>query len=66
MPGRGLFADCDASRPLSARFDHFRRILIRRFPYAVYFDHDDKEVRIYYVFHGAQNPDRLSERLGTP
>ncbi len=45
------------------RFDQFRRILIRRFPYAVYFDHDDRAVFIYYVFHCSQNPTKLSRRL---
>jgi plasmid stabilization system protein ParE len=45
------------------RFDSFRRILIRRFPYAVYFDYDDSAVYIYYVFHCSQNPVKLTKRL---
>ena len=45
------------------RFDDFRRILIRRFPYAIYFDHDDRAVHIYYVFHCSQNPEKLTKRL---
>jgi plasmid stabilization system protein ParE len=31
------------------RFDNFRRILIRRFPYADYFEHDDSAVYVYYI-----------------
>lgn len=45
------------------RFDSFRRILIRRFPFAVYFENDDKHAWIYYVFHCSLNPERLRERL---
>ena len=45
------------------RFDNFRRILIRRFPFAVYFDHDANNVYIYYVFHCSQNPAKLAKRL---
>jgi plasmid stabilization system protein ParE len=48
------------------RFDAFRRILVRRFPYAVYFEFDDKSVVIHYVFHCAQAPDKLSRRLKLP
>jgi len=47
------------------RFDNFRRILIHRFPYAVYFDHDPDNVYIYYVFHCSQNPAKLTRRLRT-
>jgi toxin ParE1/3/4 len=54
-------ADRPARYPI--RFDDFRRILIRRFPYAVYFDHDDNAVYIYYVFHCSQNPVKLTKRL---
>ena len=48
------------------RFDNFRRILIRRFPHAVYFDHDANNVYVYYVFHCAQNPTKLRKRLREP
>lgn len=54
-----------ASSPLlyPLRIDRFRRILIRRFPYAVYYEHDDTAVTVYLVFHCAQDPDTLRERL---
>jgi plasmid stabilization system protein ParE len=44
------------------RFDDVRRILVRRFPYAVYFYHDEANVFITCVFHAAQNPSKLFER----
>ena len=45
------------------RFDTFRRILLRRFPYAVYFEDTETTVTIYYVFHGSLNPEKLKQRL---
>ncbi|WP_035611568.1 type II toxin-antitoxin system RelE/ParE family toxin [Haloferula sp. BvORR071] len=55
-----------AKNPLQfpKRFDDSRRILVRRFPYAVYFEHDDDTVTVQYVFHFAQSPGRLEDRLG--
>lgn len=46
-------------RRYPVRFDSFRRILVRRFPYAVYFDYDDQTVFVYYVFHCSQAPEKL-------
>jgi toxin ParE1/3/4 len=48
------------------RFDSFRRILVRRFPYAVYFDHDEQTVFVHYVFSCAQDPQKLVCRLKPP
>lgn len=48
------------------RFDDVRRILVRRFPYAVYFYHDEASVYVAYVFHTAQDPEKLAERLRSP
>jgi len=45
------------------RFDSFRRILIKRFPYAIYFESDEKNVRVHYIFHCSQDPARLRSRL---
>jgi toxin ParE1/3/4 len=55
-----------AKNPLHypVRFDDSRRILVRRFPYAVYFECDDAAVTIQYVFHCGQDPGKLEKRLG--
>ena len=45
------------------RFDSFRRILINRFPYAIYFEEDETKIVIYYIFHCSQNPNKLMRRL---
>ena len=54
-----------AANPLMfpLRFDNSRRVLIRRFPYAIYFEHDPETIVVQYVFHCAQDPGRISRRL---
>jgi plasmid stabilization system protein ParE len=42
---------------------HFRRGLVRRFPYAVFYEHDGDTVIVYCVVHTAQNPNKWRERL---
>ena len=37
-------------------YNEFRRCLLRRFPYAVYYTVKDDEILIYAVVHGARNP----------
>lgn len=68
-PGLGEeFLECvDAAvqrirrNPLSQKieFDAFRRILVRRFPYAVYYEHVDDLVIIFAVLHCGMNPRRI-------
>jgi hypothetical protein len=57
-----------AAHPLHypVRFDSFRRILVRRFPYAIYFDYNEQTVFVHYVFHCAQAPEKLVRRLKPP
>ena len=44
-------------------FENYRRCLIRRFPYAIFYEHKDKFITIYAVFHTSQNPKKWQERL---
>ena len=46
-----------------ARIDSFRQILIRRFPYAIYYEHDERTVWIHCIFHCSQDPKTLLKRL---
>jgi len=41
----------------------YRRSLIRRFPYAVFYDQWAPTVTIYAVFHTSRDPDKWRERL---
>lgn len=44
-------------------YDHYRRALVRRFPYAIFYEQSGQSVTIYSVFHTSRNPDKWRERL---
>lgn len=41
----------------------YRRGVVRRFPYVVFYEEDGNTVTVYCVFHAAQNPDKWRKRL---
>jgi len=43
--------------------EDYRRGLVRRFPYAVFYDHDDGKVTVYGVFHTSRDPSKWRRRL---
>lgn len=43
--------------------ESYRRALIRRFPYAVFFEHENDTVTVYCVFHSSQDPEKWVRRL---
>ena len=43
--------------------DTFRRALVRRFPYAVFYDYADETVTVYCIMHTARDPEAWRERL---
>jgi plasmid stabilization system protein ParE len=47
-------------------YKDFRRALVRRFPYAVFYEYagETETVTIYGVFHTSRNPAKWRERLG--
>lgn len=45
--------------------NEFRRRLLRRFPYAVYFSINDERVIISGLFHCARDPRTIKMKLGT-
>jgi plasmid stabilization system protein ParE len=44
-------------------FETYRRGLVRRFPYAIFYEFADETVTVYCVFHTSQNPDKWRNRL---
>lgn len=44
-------------------FKNFRRGLVRRFPYAVFYEFENKTVIVYCVFHTSRDPKKWRERL---
>lgn len=43
--------------------ESYRRGLVRRFPYAVFYEYAEATVTIYGVFHTARDPDKWRRRL---
>ena len=41
----------------------YRRSLVRRFPYAVFYEPSEATVTIYAIFHTSRDPDRWRRRL---
>jgi len=44
-------------------FEDYRRGLVRRFPYAVFYEHAQARVTIYAVFHTSRDPGKWRQRL---
>jgi plasmid stabilization system protein ParE len=43
--------------------ENYRRGLVRRFPYAVFYEYSEDAVTVYGVFHTSRNPDKWRQRL---
>jgi len=46
----------------SRQYREARRVLLRRFPYAVYFVYEDKVVEVFAVLHQRREPSRWRSR----
>jgi len=44
-------------------YNNFRRCLLRRFPYTIYFNIEDQNIIIYGLFHCARNPITINKNL---
>lgn len=43
--------------------ENYRRALVRRFPYAIFYEHSDELLTVYCVFHTARDPGKWRQRL---
>jgi plasmid stabilization system protein ParE len=43
--------------------NEYRRALVRRFPYAVFYEYAEGKVIIYSIFHTSRNPEKWRNRL---
>jgi hypothetical protein len=43
--------------------ESYRRGLVRRFPYAVFYEYTADTVTVYGIFHTSRNPDKWRQRL---
>jgi plasmid stabilization system protein ParE len=44
-------------------YETYRRALLRRFPYALFYEYADETVTVYAVFHTSRDPDKWRQRL---
>ncbi|MEW6541959.1 MAG: type II toxin-antitoxin system RelE/ParE family toxin [Bacillota bacterium] len=44
-------------------FEHYRRGLVRRFPYAIFYENVGGRVTVYGVFHSSRDPDKWRQRF---
>src|SRR5215470_10901655 len=44
-------------------YETYRRALLRRFPYALFYEYADATVTVYAVFHTSRDPDKWRQRL---
>jgi len=73
VPGLGeeflqMFYDCAKGLPSNALIYHkvhgdFRRCILRRFPYAIYFLINENEVIVFGLFHCARDPRTIKLKL---
>jgi plasmid stabilization system protein ParE len=43
--------------------DEYRRALVRRFPYAIFYEYTGGKVFIYSIFHTSRDPEKWRSRL---
>ena len=43
--------------------EEYRRALVRRFPYAIFYEYTDGKVIVYSIFHVSRNPKKWRSRL---
>ncbi len=58
-----LQAICRTPEMHSVVHESYRRGLVRRFPYAVFYEYTEGTVIVYGVFHTSLNPDKWRRRL---
>ncbi|MBF0537579.1 MAG: type II toxin-antitoxin system RelE/ParE family toxin [Nitrospirae bacterium] len=44
-------------------YNGFRRCLLKKFPYAIYFMTEDNDIIVFGLFHCARNPDTIKTNL---
>ncbi|MGO9271221.1 MAG: type II toxin-antitoxin system RelE/ParE family toxin [Terriglobia bacterium] len=56
-------AICRTPDLYSIVYENYRRGLVRRFPYAIFYEHTERKVTIYCVFHTSRDPRKWRQRL---
>jgi plasmid stabilization system protein ParE len=59
-------AICRAPEAHAQAHENYRRSLVRRFPYAVFYEDAAGDVTVYGVFHTSRDPQKWRQRLSSP
>lgn len=44
-------------------YENYRRVLVRRFPYSIFYEYASNTVTVYCVFHNSRDPQKWREQL---
>ncbi|MFA7382762.1 MAG: type II toxin-antitoxin system RelE/ParE family toxin [Desulfurivibrionaceae bacterium] len=58
-----LQAICRMPEQCPVVHEEYRRALVRRFPYVVFYEYDGARVTVFAIFHTARNPNKWRKRL---
>jgi hypothetical protein len=68
--GEDFMSCVDACVPVSRNpemylvvYENYRRALVRRFPFSVFYEYSENTVTIYCVFHNSRDPEKWRQRL---
>jgi plasmid stabilization system protein ParE len=56
-------AICRTPEMYAVVHENYRRGLVRRFPYAVFYEYGESRVTVYGIFHSSRDPDKWRQRL---
>ena len=56
-------AICRTPEIYSPVYENYRRGLVRRFPFSIFYEYANKTVTVYCVFHNSRDPQKWRERL---
>jgi plasmid stabilization system protein ParE len=54
---------CHSPELYAKIYQDYRRAMVRRFPYVVFFESHDRTITVFGVLHTARNPEKWRERL---
>ena len=58
-----LHAMCRMPEMHEKVFKDYRRALVRRFPYVIFYEYSDNLVTVYSIFHTSRNPAKWRQKL---
>jgi len=56
-------AICRSPEMYKIIFENYRRCLVRRFPYSIFYEYSNGVITVYSVFHNSQDPQKWRDRL---